>query len=144
MRVRFSRFAAVACIVAGVVIGLLALLSKSVSFVGVMTPIAFIGFGIALLTRRYLIVDENTVVVKALIGSTRETYRLGPAGRLELDGARVFIIRDGERRRLRGVTGRLANRHDWAALRAWADGRKAKASTAAIDDSRSHGGPHAA
>ncbi len=121
MRVRFSKSAGVACIIAGVVLGLLALLSHSVSFVGVITPIAFIGFGIALLTRHYLIVDENALVVKALIGSRQETYRVGPADRLELDGARVFLVGDGERRRLRGVTGWLANGRDWAAFRAWTE-----------------------
>ncbi len=124
IRVRHSRLIAIACIAAAVVFGLLALLSDTVSFVGAMVPIAFLGFGIALLTRYYLIVDENAFVVNALIGSARETYRLGPGDRLELDGKRVVLINAGGRRRLRGVTGWLANRRDWAALRTWAEQRR--------------------
>ena len=50
MRVRHSRLIGIACIIAAVVFGLLALLSFSVSFVGAMTPVAFLGFGIAILT----------------------------------------------------------------------------------------------
>jgi hypothetical protein len=108
---------------AALVFGFLALLSGSVSFVGAMTPVAFLGFGIAVLTRPYVIVGDDTVIVKALIGSAQDTYRLSPADLLELDGKRVFLVNESGRRRLRGVTGWLANRHDWAAFRAWAERR---------------------
>jgi hypothetical protein len=124
MRVRFSRLAGAACIVAAAAFGLLALLSDGVSFAGAMTPVAFLGFGIAVLTRPYLIVDDDGVSVKALIGSARETFRLGPADFLEFDGKRVFLVNASERRRLRGVSGWLANSHDWVAFRAWAKRRR--------------------
>jgi hypothetical protein len=109
---------------AALVFGFLALLSGSVSFVGAMTPVAFLGFGIAVLTRPYVIVGDDTVIVKALIGSAQDTYRLSPADLLELDGKRVFLVNESGRRRLRGVTGWLANRDDWAAFRAWAERRQ--------------------
>ena len=124
MRVRFSTLAGVACIIAATVFGLLALLSGRVSFAGAITPVAFLGFGIAVLTRSYVIVDDDTVIVNALIGSARETYRLSPADRVELDGRRVFLVNKGGRQRLRGVTGWLANRRDWAAFRVWAERRR--------------------
>ena len=124
MRVRHSRLIGIAWVIAAVVFGVLAFLSDNVSFVGAMTPVAFLGFGIAVLTRPYLIVDEDTVIVKALIGSTQETYRLSPADRLEFDGKRVFLVNESGHRRLRGVTGWLANRRDWAAFRAWAERRR--------------------
>jgi len=123
LRVRHSRLIGIACIIAAVVFGLLALLSDSVSFVGAMAPVAFLGFGIAVLTRPYLIIDENAVVVKALIGPAKEMYGLGAADIIEFDGARVFLVTASGRRRLRGVTGWLANGHDWAAFRAWAEQR---------------------
>ena len=124
MRVRHSRLLGIACIIAAVVFGLLALFSDSVSFVGASAPVAFLGFGIAVLTRPYLIVDDDGVSVKALIGSARETFRLGPADFLEFDGKRVFLVNASERQRLRGVSGWLANRHDWVAFRAWAKRRR--------------------
>jgi len=124
MRVRYSRFVGVACIIAALVFGVLAILSGNVSFVGAMAPVAFLGFGIAILTRPYVIFDEHVLIVKALIGPAQETYDLGAAGTGEFDGTRVFLINASGRRRLRGVTGWLANRHDWAALRAWAEGRR--------------------
>jgi len=144
MRVRHSRLIGIACIIAAVVFGLLALLSDRVSLVGAMTPVALLGFGIAVLTRPYVIVDDDTVIVKALIGSAQETYRLSPADLLELDGTRVFLITKSGRRRLRGVMGWLANRHDWAAFRAWAERRNARSSSATTNDCRPRGGPHAA
>lgn len=124
VRVRHSRLIGIACIAAAAVFGLLALRSDSASFVGAITPVAFLGFGIAILTRPYLIIDENAAVVKALIGSAQETYGLTAADVIEFDGKRVFLVNQGGRRRLRGVTGWLANRHDWAAFRAWAERRR--------------------
>jgi hypothetical protein len=116
--------AGVACIVAATAFGVLALLSDGVSFVGAMTPVALLGFGIAVLTRPYLIVDDDGVSVKALIGSARETFRLGPADFLEFHGKRVFLVNASERQRLRGVSGWLANSHDWVTFRAWAKRRR--------------------
>ena len=86
MRVRHSQLLGVVCIVAALVLGLLALLSDSASFVSALAPVAFLGFGIAILTRPYLIIDENAVVVKALIGSAQETYGLTAADVIEFDG----------------------------------------------------------
>lgn len=144
MRVRHSRVAGVACIIAAAVFGLLALLSGSVSFVGATAPVAFLGFGIAILTRSYVIIDENAMTVKALIGPAQQTYDLNVADAIEFDGKRVFLVNDRGRRRLRGVTGWLANSRDWAAFRVWAERRNARSSTATIDDSRPRGGPHGA
>lgn len=144
MRVRHNRLIGAAWIVAAAVFGLLAVLSDGVSFVGAMAPVAFLGFGIAVLTRPYLIIDENAVVVKALIGPAQETYRLEAPDSIEFDGTRVVLVNASERRRLRGVTGWLAYRRDWAAFQAWAERRNAKASTAATDDSRPRGGRHGA
>jgi hypothetical protein len=124
MRVRHSRLVGASCIVAAAVFGLLTLFSNGVSFVGAMAPVAFLGFGIAVLTRPYLIIDENAVVVKALIGPAQETHSLNAADIIEFDGARVVLVNASGRRRLRGVTGWLAHRHDWAAFRAWAEQRR--------------------
>lgn len=124
MCVRFSKFAGVTCTIAGTVFGLLALLSDGVSFVSAMTPVAFLGFGVAVLTRTYLIINESAVVVKALIGPAQERYDLGATDIIEFDGTRVFLVNASGRQRLRGVTGWLANRHDWAAFRAWAERRR--------------------
>jgi len=123
MRVRHSKVVAIACIVAAIVFGALALVSNDVSFVGALTPAAFLGFGTVLLIRPYLIVDNDAVIVKALIGPAQETYPLNRSDAVEFDGKRVFVIHDGVRRRLRGVTGWLADKHDWAAFRAWGERR---------------------
>ena len=124
MCVRFSKFAGVTCTIAGTVFGLLALLSDGVSFVSAMTPGACLGFGVAGLTRTYLIINESAVGVKALIGPAQERYDLGATDTIEFDGARVFLVNGSGRRRLRGVTGWLADRHDWADFRAWAVRRR--------------------
>jgi len=144
MRVRHSRLIGIAWVMAAVVFGVLAFLSDNVSFVGAMTPVAFLAFGIAILTRPYVIIDENAMTVKALIGPAQQTYDLNVADAIEFDGKRVFLVNDSGRRRLRGVTGWLANSRDWAAFRVWAERRNARSSTATIDDSHPRGGPHGA
>jgi hypothetical protein len=124
MRVRFSRLAGAACMIAATFFGLLALLSDRVSFVGALVPVAFLGFGVAVLTRTYLIINESAVVVKALIGPAQERYDLGATDIIEFNGARVVLVNASGRRRLRGVTGWLADRRDWADFRAWAERRR--------------------
>ncbi len=123
MRVRYSGLVGCACIVAGFVLGYLAILSDDLSFVGVLTPIALVGFGVAFLTRPYLIVNDDALIVKVLIGSAQEVYRLERADTIEFDGKRVIFAHEGVRRHLRGVTGWLANGRDWTAFRAWGEGR---------------------
>ena len=123
MRVRHSRLVGSACILAGLVLGGLAIISDDLSFVGAMTPVVLLGFGVAFLTRPYLIVDDDALTVKALIGSAQEVYRLEPADTIEFDGKRVFLVHERVRRRLRGVTGWLANGRDWPAFRAWGERR---------------------
>jgi hypothetical protein len=144
MRVRFSRVAGIACVTGAAVFGLLAVLSSNVSFVGAMAPVAFLGFGIAFLTRPYVVIGEDFVVVKALLGPAQEAYGLGPADVVEFEGTRIFLVGKGGRRRLRGVTGWLASSRDWAAFRAWAERRNERVSSATTDDCCSRGGPHAA
>ena len=123
MRVRHSKLVGSACILTCIILGCLAFLSDDVSFVGALTPIGMLGFGVAFLTRPYLIVDDDVLIVKALIGSAQEVYRLERADAIEFDGKRVFLTHESVRRRLRGVTGWLANGRDWAAFRAWGERR---------------------
>jgi hypothetical protein len=144
MRVRFSRVAGIACVAGAAVFGLLAVLSSNVSFVGAVAPIAFLGFGIAVLTRSYVVIDEDVVVVKALIGPAQEAYGLEPADVVEFEGKRVFLTGKNGRRRLRGVTGWLAHGRDWATFKVWAERRNARSSSATTDDCCPRGGPHGA
>jgi hypothetical protein len=123
MRVRYSKLIGSACIVAGIVLGVLALFSEDVSFVGALTPFAFLGFGVAFFTRPYLIIDDEALIVKALFGPAQQRHPLDSIDVIEFEGKRVFLIRDSVRLRLRGVTGWLADRHDWAAFRAWGEQR---------------------
>jgi len=90
MRVRHSRLIGIAWVIAAVVFGVLAFLSDNVSFVGAIDPVAFLAFGIAILTRPYVIIDENAMTVKALIGPAQQTYDLNVADAIEFDGKRVF------------------------------------------------------
>lgn len=119
MRVRHSRLFAIASIVAGILLGVLALLADRVSFVGALTPVAFLVVGAALLSRPYVVIHEGAVIVKALFGPGQEIYPLDPEDAIEFEGKRVYVTRDRVRRRLRGVSGWLAHKQDWAAFQAW-------------------------
>jgi hypothetical protein len=125
MQVRYSRLLAVLCILFAAMFGFLAFLSPNVSFTGILAPVAFLAFGIAFFTRPYLIIEENAVIARALIGPARETYPLVATDAIEFEGKQVFLVDKDGRRRLRGVTGWLANRGDWSAFRAWAEKHQA-------------------
>jgi hypothetical protein len=88
----------------------------------VLTPAALLGFGAAFLTRPYLQVDDQALIVRALIGPAQETYHLEAADVVEFEGKRVFLVRRGERRKI-GVTRWMADKGDWAAFRAWGERR---------------------
>jgi hypothetical protein len=120
MRVRYDKRFGIACLAAAIVLGALATVSDDVSFVGVLTPVAFLGFGVALLTRPYLRIDDHALVVHALIGPAQATYRLEAADAVEFDGKRVYLVRGSERRKI-GVTWWAADKRDWAAFRAWGE-----------------------
>ena len=123
MRVRYDKRVGIACIVVAILLGALAALSEDVSFVGGLTPVAFLGFGVAFLTRPYLLVEDRALTVHALLGPAQETYRLETADSIEFDGKRVFLVDKSARRRVRGVTAWLADKRDWAVFRAWGERR---------------------
>lgn len=122
MRVRYDKRLGIACLLAAMVLGALAAASDDVSFVGVLTPVAFFGFGVAFLIRPYLQVDDQALTVHALIGPAQETYRLEAADAVEFEGKRVFLVCGSERRKI-GVTWWAADKRDWAAFRAWGERR---------------------
>jgi hypothetical protein len=122
MRVRYNKRVGIVCLVAAIVLGTLATVSDDLSFVGVLTPVVLLGFGVAFLTRPYLLVDDRALIVRALIGTAQETYRLEPADAVEFDGKRVFLVRQSERRKI-PVTRWMADKRDWAAFRAWGERR---------------------
>lgn len=126
MRVRYDKRIGIVCLAAAIILGALAAVSDDVSFVGALTPIAFLGFGVAFLTRPYLLVDDQALIVRALIGPAQETYRFEAADAVEFDGKRVFLIRTNERHKL-CVRGWMADRRDWAAFRAWGERRSRRA-----------------
>jgi hypothetical protein len=120
MRVRYGKRVGIACLAASILLGTLAMLSDDLSVVGALTPVALLGFGVAFLTRPYLLVKGQALIVQALIGSAQATYRLEAADYLEFTGRRVFLVHEGERRKI-GVVRWLADKRDWAAFRAWGE-----------------------
>jgi|MudIll2142460700_1097286.scaffolds.fasta_scaffold120270_1 hypothetical protein len=126
MRVRYDKRVGIVCLVAAIVLGTLAAVSDDLSFVGALTPVVLLGFGVAFLTRPYLLVDDQALIVQALIGPAQETYRLEAADVVEFDGKRVFLVRENERRKI-GVRRWIADKRDWAAFRAWGERRTRRA-----------------
>jgi hypothetical protein len=124
MRVGYDKRVGIACIVVGIVFGALAVFSDNVSFVGALSPAAFLGFGVAFLTRPYFLVHEAALIVNALFGTAQETYRLEASDVVEFDGKRVFLVNKSARRRVRGVTGWFADKRDWAAFQAWGERKR--------------------
>jgi len=122
MRVRYDKRVGIVCLVAASVLGGLAAVSDDLSFVGALTPVVLLGFGVAFLTRPYLLVNDRALIVQALIGPAQETYRLEAADVIEFDGQRVFLVRARERRKV-GVKRWIADKRDWAAFQNWGERR---------------------
>jgi hypothetical protein len=122
MRVRYDKRVGIVCLVAASVLGGLAAGSDDRSFVGALTPVVLLGFGVAFLTRPYLLVDDHALIVQALIGPAQETYRLEATDVIEFVGQRVFLVCARERRKV-GVTRRIADKRDWAAFQTWGERR---------------------
>ena len=122
LRVRYDKRIGIACLAAAIVLGALAAISGHVTLVGALAPVWFCGFGVVFLTRPYALVDGQELIVYALIGSGRETYRLEGGDAVAMEGKHVFLIRNGTRRKV-ALARWIADKRDWAALRDWGERR---------------------
>ena len=122
MRVRYNKRIGVLFLILGLFLGVLAALPGNLSFMGVVTPAALLGFGVLLLNRTYFRVDDHALVVEALLGSATKTYRFYTSDKFQFDGRRLFLVQEARRDMVR-VSAWLTNQQDWIAFRRWVDAR---------------------
>ncbi len=78
----------------------------------------FVLFGVLFLARTYIVVNPSGVSVQPLLGLGRKTFPARSARDLSVDGKDVFVVSEGERRRL-PVAAWLVDPGGWASFLKW-------------------------
>ncbi len=118
MKIRYSKSVGIIYILSGFLFSCVYLLISLAGGKG-STPliVGFIGilFGILFLTRTYFVVNDDSLVLNALIGPVKTTYKFGSFKELEVVNKQVYLNQDGKRRKL-NMAAWLADKNDWQAF----------------------------
>lgn len=118
MKIRYSKSVGIIYILSGVLFSCVYLL-VSVSGGKGSTPlvVGFIGimFGILFLTRTYFVVNEDGLVLNAILGSAKTTYKFQSLKELEVENKQIYLNQDGKRKKL-SISAGLADKNDWQAF----------------------------
>jgi len=82
-----------------------------------LLTVGFIGilFGILFLTRTYFVLNEDGLVLNAILGPAKTTYKFQSLKELEVENKQVYLNQDGKRRKL-NMAAWLADKNDWQAF----------------------------
>ncbi|MBL8080576.1 MAG: hypothetical protein JNM55_21575 [Anaerolineales bacterium] len=118
MKIRYSKSVGIIYILTGVLFSCVYLLISLADGKGSMLlTVGFIGimFGILFLTRTYFVLNEDGLVLSAILGSAKTTYKFQSLKELEVDNKQVYLNQDGKRRKL-SISAGLADKNDWQAF----------------------------
>jgi hypothetical protein len=77
-----------------------------------------IGLGSMYLRGTYFEATADSLILQAVIGPAKKTYRLKSKEDISIDGRNVYLTDEGERRRL-PVYAWMADKQDWEAFNRW-------------------------
>lgn len=118
MKIRYSKSVGIIYILAGVLFSCVYLLISLTEGNGSMLlTVGFIGimFGILFLTRTYFVLNEDGLVLNAILGPAKTTYKFQSLKELEVENKQVYLNQDGKRRKL-SISAGLADKNDWQAF----------------------------
>ncbi|MFA5772605.1 MAG: hypothetical protein WC974_07735 [Thermoplasmata archaeon] len=73
-------------------------------------------FGILMLSRRpYFTVTDNEILIKALIGPAKKTYKINSIGDVVREGNKLYIMQNGNKTKL-PVSKFMSDKNDWTHL----------------------------
>jgi len=74
--------------------------------------IIFMVLGIYMITRKYLLINSNTIIIKQLLSTKKVKYKFNHYREIIIDGDKIYIQRELTRERVK-FNRKLANTHDW-------------------------------
>ena len=118
MKIRYSKSVGIIYILTGVLFGCVYLLISLAEGNGSMLlTVGFIGimFGILFLTRTYFVLNEDSLVLSAILGPAKTTYKFSSLKELEVENKQIYLNQDGKRKKL-SISAGLADKNDWQAF----------------------------
>lgn len=118
MKIRYSKSVGIIYILAGVLFSCVYLLISLMEGNGSMLlTVGFIGimFGILFLTRTYFVLNEDSLVLNAILGPAKTTYKFQSLKELEVENKQIYLNQDGKRKKL-SISAGLADKNDWQAF----------------------------
>lgn len=118
MKIRYSKSVGIIYILSGFLFSCVYLLISLAEGNGSMLlTVGFIGilFGILFLTRTYFVLNEDGLVLNAILGPAKTTYKFQSLKELEVENKQVYLNQDGKRRKL-SMAAWLADKNDWQAF----------------------------
>src|SRR5687768_8352373 len=118
MNIRYNRKVSIAFIVLGVVLACLYLvivLSGGKAGVLLTLAVVIIFFGLIFLNGTYFILNENSLVLKALIGPASITYRFDSFKDFSIENNSLFLNQNGKRQKI-NISVWLVDEKGWQAF----------------------------
>jgi hypothetical protein len=73
-------------------------------------------FGVLFLTRTYFVVNDDSLVLNAILGPAKTTYKFQSVKDLEIDENKVYITQNGKRQKI-NISAWMVDKRDWQAFK---------------------------
>lgn len=103
MKMRYNKTMGIIYIIAGVIFSLIYfVISLNGGKGAVFLTVGFVGilFGILFLTRTYFVFNDDSLILNAIIGSNKVTYKFQSAKEIEIDNQKIYLNQNGKRQQI--------------------------------------------
>jgi hypothetical protein len=119
MKVGYKKAMGIIYIIIGVVFSCLYLLIAAGGGKGGITLLTaafcLIMFGILFLRRTYFTINDDSLVLEAILGPAKTTYKFETIKQIEIDKNKVYLSRNGKRQLIQ-ISQWMAEKSDWEAF----------------------------
>lgn len=118
MKIRYKKSIGIISIVLGVLFGclyfVLALFGESTV---ILTTLGFLGilFGVLLLSRPYFELNQNSLVLFAILGPAKTIYPIQSHQDIKVENNKVSILKDGQSQPI-SISAWMVDKNDWQAF----------------------------
>lgn len=118
MRIRYRKTVGVIYILLGILFAYMyfaiALSGQKVCMALVAAFITIL-FGILFLTRTYFVLNEDSLVLYAILGPAKTVYKIQSLKDIEIENSTIFCTQDGKRKKI-PITVWMVEKKDWQAF----------------------------
>jgi hypothetical protein len=118
MEIRYSKAMALACLViGGVLAGLYFIGTPDGDNGTTLVTVGFIGIllGALFFTRTYCVLNEDSLVVNAILGPGKTIYEFESLKELVVEDNKIFLVQNGNRQKI-NISVWMIEKKDWLAL----------------------------